>query len=370
MRLRYVFAAICLFSFVGLVSYAYDRVILSGQGDGQVPLIKAETKPYKIVPEDPGGLDVPHQDSLVYDLIDAHTDRDTSVTFEGEEAADTAPANSDDKPVSFGSMQKGFVFEGAGEPKVESLFSAEDGQKENAAASSIVETAKKNIEEASAETKTVTANAQMASGNVVSEAEAITEEKIGEDRVKAPKPLFKPGASRAPAENAKKTVSEEVVEMKADAKSQEGETPVTEAAVPEVAKSAVPIPVRKVAKPKGLVAASQASKKRDITDVLDSVAQNRNAKANEAQDTKPLTHYIQLASVVSEDAAKTEWKKLQGQYPDILGSVFARFQHADLGDRGTYKRIQAGPFSEENARQMCERLATAGKKGGCLVVRK
>lgn len=76
---------------------------------------------------------------------------------------------------------------------------------------------------------------------------------------------------------------------------------------------------------------------------------------------------IQLAAVRDEGGAAAEWKRLQGKHPQLLGALALSIQRADL-DAGTFFRIQAGPLSDQAAaRQRCADLATAGQD--CLVVR-
>ena len=50
--------------------YAYNAGVQAGSDTG-VPLIAAETGPVKVRPADPGGLEVPHQDVLIYDRFAA-----------------------------------------------------------------------------------------------------------------------------------------------------------------------------------------------------------------------------------------------------------------------------------------------------------
>jgi cell division septation protein DedD len=77
---------------------------------------------------------------------------------------------------------------------------------------------------------------------------------------------------------------------------------------------------------------------------------------------------IQLAALrTSEDAAR-EWEKMRRTHMDVLGPLTLSVVRADLGDRGTFYRIQAGPVADEGAaRDLCRRLAE--KKVGCIVVR-
>jgi cell division septation protein DedD len=77
---------------------------------------------------------------------------------------------------------------------------------------------------------------------------------------------------------------------------------------------------------------------------------------------------VQLAALRTNEDANRAWEKLRRAHPDLLGPLALNVVRADLGDRGTFYRIQAGPFSDEAvAKELCRRLSE--KKVGCLVVR-
>lgn len=77
---------------------------------------------------------------------------------------------------------------------------------------------------------------------------------------------------------------------------------------------------------------------------------------------------IQLASVRSEADAQREWERMRRQHADVLGNLAPAFPFADLGDRGTFWRVQAGGFADLAAAQnACAALRARGL--GCNVVR-
>lgn len=80
------------------------------------------------------------------------------------------------------------------------------------------------------------------------------------------------------------------------------------------------------------------------------------------------THYVQVVSVPSKAAADSEWKKFQKSFTSILSGVSHRVQEANLGEKGTYYRVQVGPLAEADAKSLCQQIK-AQKPGGCLVVR-
>jgi cell division septation protein DedD len=87
--------------------------------------------------------------------------------------------------------------------------------------------------------------------------------------------------------------------------------------------------------------------------------------------TAPLpsgTFQIQLASVPSEDAAQAEWKRVNGRHKDLLAALTPAITKADLGERGVYYRLRAGPLADKAAAdELCASLAA--DKVGCIVIK-
>lgn len=79
------------------------------------------------------------------------------------------------------------------------------------------------------------------------------------------------------------------------------------------------------------------------------------------------THYVQLASITDEARAAKEWTKLQKKYAALSDSKY-RVERKDLGAKGVFYRIQAGPFSKDVASSKCNAVIAAA--GGCFVVAK
>jgi cell division septation protein DedD len=82
----------------------------------------------------------------------------------------------------------------------------------------------------------------------------------------------------------------------------------------------------------------------------------------------PGSYRLQLGALKTEEAAKAEWLKLQRQNSDVLGKLSLSVSRVDLGGKGTYYRIQAGPVADEaKATQDCAALKS--RKVGCILVR-
>lgn len=77
---------------------------------------------------------------------------------------------------------------------------------------------------------------------------------------------------------------------------------------------------------------------------------------------------IQLASVKSEDSARSEWARLQRTYPAILGGLELNIERFEKSAGDVYYRIQAGPLGDRaSAKQICEDLKQ--KNQACIVAK-
>ena len=74
---------------------------------------------------------------------------------------------------------------------------------------------------------------------------------------------------------------------------------------------------------------------------------------------------VQISSQKNEEGARATFKELQIRYPKILGGYDVNVQRADLGDRGVFYRARVGPFSQADAKRLCDDLKAAG--GDCLL---
>jgi cell division septation protein DedD len=75
---------------------------------------------------------------------------------------------------------------------------------------------------------------------------------------------------------------------------------------------------------------------------------------------------IQIASVKSEDIAKSTWARLQAAHGDVLASLRMQPARVDLGDKGVWYRVQAGPLDEKQAHNVCSTLKS--RKTDCVAL--
>lgn len=79
-------------------------------------------------------------------------------------------------------------------------------------------------------------------------------------------------------------------------------------------------------------------------------------------------YLIQIAAVREPERAEAEWNRLVRQHPEALRGLKLFVARADLGDKGVFWRLRAGPFPDETAaKNRCAELAR--RKVGCLVVK-
>ena len=76
---------------------------------------------------------------------------------------------------------------------------------------------------------------------------------------------------------------------------------------------------------------------------------------------------IQLASLRSPDEARDEWQRLKRDNSDLLGKLTAVAVRADMGERGIYYRVEAGPLTDKAAAaKLCKALKE--RDLGCSLV--
>jgi cell division septation protein DedD len=77
---------------------------------------------------------------------------------------------------------------------------------------------------------------------------------------------------------------------------------------------------------------------------------------------------VQLGALKSEADAKAEWQRVKGANKDILGDLASDIVRVDLGDKGIFWRLRAGPMDEGKARTICSNLAKRAQ--GCILAKK
>ncbi|GAB4151021.1 MAG: hypothetical protein Tsb0016_23000 [Sphingomonadales bacterium] len=77
---------------------------------------------------------------------------------------------------------------------------------------------------------------------------------------------------------------------------------------------------------------------------------------------------LQLASLSNQAQAQATQERLWQRHGEVLGAIGYRLVEADLGDKGQFVRVMAGPVADlDGAKALCARLREAGQ--GCFVRR-
>lgn len=309
-----VFVAVVALSGVIWASYPSQNPL----GNGAVPIIRADAEPYKYVPADRGGMDIPHQDSTIFGAMRAN-----------------APTS-----------------------KVENLL--DDGTEQPVDRSQLFAGLKADVSEA----------AQQA-------ADEVEVASAGSVELRAPRPMTESERRAEAARRNRELLNQEATPLPGEVEGNNRRLPDvlettetkpvldnTEAAEDvdnaNVAPTLEPAPVKAAAKPQPKHTKAPAPVAAPAPAVAKIPAPTPATAAGS-------TSYVQVASVPTEGAIKGEWATVSGKLPMIAGMNY-RVQKADLGAKGTYHRIQVGPMSKEAAVDLCGKIK-AQKPGGCLVVK-
>lgn len=271
-------AWVTLSAFAGALWFAYEQGVRKGM-DTTPPLIKADTSPVKVPPDDPGGMEVPHQDKEIYERM-------AGSESTGQEEERLRPDS--ERPA----------------PKEELLAAAEKSESTGGTTTISVPPLPKITDAGENESAAETAESGVA------KAAETKESPDGKEEVTLPPPVpLQPKAAEPAQDPAPKT---------------------EEAAAPQTA-------------------AMEESAPASATLVGSSFR-------------------VQLGAYRSAEAAEGDWGRLSTREEALLGSLDHLVLRVDLGAKGIYYRLQAGPLEGPGAaRTMCNKLQQ--RKLGCLVVR-
>jgi uncharacterized protein len=176
-------------------------------------------------------------------------------------------------------------------------------------------------------------------------------------------------AADTPAATTTKTAATQTTAAKPAATTTK--TATTTAAKPTVTETAAK-PAKPAATASTATTTSKPASGETAAKAPDSTTKVASAKTPEVSSTSKATPSgvrIQLVSMPSEEAAWSAWKQLSGKYSSQLTGLTAMVESADLGTKGTFYRVQTGPFETVAAAQeRCSAMKQAGLD--CLVVGK
>ena len=258
----------------------FMALFASGGGEG-IPVVRADPAPFKVRPRDPGGMEIPDRDKLIYERLQGEGSETRVERLLPPPEAPIRPPRAASEPAS---------------PVKESL-------------------------------PRVPSEAQVRAAvppppPIAREVARAPNEPIGEPTPEDSPPTDVETAPEGPVESAPRAVPPAGGPMKESPALARAPAPVAEA-----------------------------------------------APAKTDSGIEPASGYlIQIAAVREPERAEIEWERLQKQHPETLRGLKLFVARADLGDKGVFWRLRAGPFADETAaKNRCADLAK--RKVGCLVVK-
>ncbi|CAO3356980.1 SPOR domain-containing protein [Azospirillum melinis] len=333
------------FAVVGVVTFAGAAVIgLRGpsrlSGDGP-PLLTAEAGPSKARPDQPGGMEVPHQDILAYERLRDHDGG------RGNQVERLLPPPEVPLPRPVVTPQMPAVVP---LPSVPSVAQLPPGATATVPRDSVA--------------AAVAAAAPLAAPEPVPGLPAATSTAV----VPAPAaqtPAVQPSAVQTPPSVAAKPQQPPAAPAK----------PVPQQQVASVAKPPAP-PVTPPAQQNAAPSMGQLIAKLEAASMPAAPAKAAPQPAKPAAASAPTSTpaaggsggwRVQLASVRSEGEAAAEWRRLAGRHPDALGGLSMQVAKVDLGEKGIFYRVQGAGADESRAKSACAQLRA--QNVGCVVVR-
>jgi hypothetical protein len=300
--------------------------------EANIPVIKPDEKPIKIKPEDRGGMAVPNQDKLVYQ--DLNKDEATP------QAEKLLPPPE--------------------EPKAPTPKSASQDAASGALPGSASQ-ANADIPPPPAIAAKAPAAGTVAKAPAPSAADAAIAQSAANAAIIQPSGP-KASAPAAPAANDKPP---------AQTATDQAPTPLTPVPTQPAAPAAPSSDA--AAKKTQLASAATAAPSAPTKPAAADTTQAATPAAPAAPVTAPNASSIggwevQLAALKSEGEAQGAWKRIQGANRDLLGTLTLDLQRVDLGAKGVFWRVRAGPLDEIGAKSLCTQLSS--RNLGCIVARK
>jgi cell division protein FtsN len=293
---------VTLLSFIAIIWYAYPTGQEKFAGK-DIPLIAADKTAYKFKPEDPGGMEVPHQDSTVF-----------------------AP------------LEKG------GEKTVEKLRPAPEEPMDKDA---LIQPMKKPPIDTAPKALALTPLQE-----VPEKVEALVSPP--QSQLETPKPQPKPDTAKPDTAKKDDKKTDAKPEVKAEAKP----AVKPEMAKTETAKPAAPKPAQKAeTKPSVVAVETQPLAPLAPATPAPQVANTPPAKGGV---------YIQLGAYRDLAGAKDDWVQLQKKYTELKG-LSMHTEVVKIAGKGTLTRLQAGKVAEARAKEICSLMKARGNSGCMVV---
>ena len=291
-----------------------DMLMRMAEGNGEeVPLIRVADGPIKVRPENPGGLQIPNRDKLVYER-----------------------------------MQSGAV-SSSGDSVVERLLPQPEKPLPRPVPTSIVPTPSATAASGKSQVERVAPPMALPTATVPGVKDVIS--------VQPPPPLTNARPGRAPLNLRKNSERPTQPEPAAVPKTPVQAAPKNFASANVSSTNVTPTRRRPMAEDKTPANVRRVPKRTAVLPV----------KTLTSQTGKSFR--VQLAAARTREGAQSEGDRVRQKHVDLLGDFGLTVTKADLGPKkGVFYRLRVGPLANEiSARALCKELSK--RKMGCLVVK-
>ena len=359
---------------------AFGWSMLSGDetsADGGPRIIRADTDPVKVLPENPGGVTVPNQDKAVYDRVAGGA---------GSSSGQPALVDSSEEPVDV--VQRTLdpevlPLEGRSDfnDKSEDRLSADGNDAETAASGTAPVVSARKVR-----TMIVRPDGSIVAREVVEpEVAVVAESQQNPAAVSSPVTTTQVESAATPQAPGQQAADVAVAAPNEDAAA---DTPLTEGALApvRVVKTQPIRPVANAPVPQGRPADQPV-------DVIGTVSQQGTvavapsvpvapapaeaaqpvavasapAAAAAAPVANPGGYFVQIASQPTAEGAQASWRTLSSRYSSVLGGLGVDIQQADIPGKGVFHRVRVPAGTKDQANALCSRYKAAG--GSCFVSR-
>ncbi|MEL6203108.1 MAG: SPOR domain-containing protein [Pseudomonadota bacterium] len=321
----------------------------SGQDTAGPVVVEADPEPIKVRPENPGGTEVPNQDSAVFAGNDgANAPPQPSLVATSEEPVDLAGLPTGEAPKS----EDRLLPEASSDNAISGL-PAEEGAVTPRRVRTLVVRPDGTLEERPIEEPAVEIAA-------VEPAESVVEPAPSEVAVE-------PVGTTLPAEGTQVGTDSGVVFQPPAV---ETERPVNEVPVRRVQTQVVSpngIPSRPAEQPINVINDQAASQQVAAAPAQTEVPAPAPVPVPQPAAAASDGFKVQIASLPSQAQAQQTSANLLSRFRNVLGGRGVAIREAQIPDRGTFYRVQVDASSLDDANSLCAQYKAAG--GDCIVVR-
>jgi hypothetical protein len=322
-----------------------NRPVTTASGEPP-PIVKAESDPLKVKPENPGGVEIPNQNAQVYER--SGSDKQTRIVNREEQPIDvqqaaraaqgaTSGAPPAATPGAMAAPAPNNVVASLGEPRrVRTVSVRPDGTIVSPDQTSAGPPFPAPVAPPSrpAPTRTESGPAQPSTTGAA-----------------APATASQPVAPPAPA-----------APPHPDARSTTPAATATPSQPPAVARPAPPNP------PNGPLSISpNAAQQPTAPQRTAAAAPSRAADANETTSAAG-AFSVQLSVATSEETARAQSRALQRKYAGELGGRAPFVRSAEVNGKTVY-RVRVGPMSQDDAKELCTKLKGVGGDETCFIAK-